>query len=123
MRASRIPVSTPLITVPTTRPRSWSAASVAANGTSSWVTADVTPTTIMAAASTLKTGAIATTARATEHTSSIRQASARRSSRSPSGTSRASPIAKPICDAVTSSPAAASLTPRLDEIASSSGWA
>ena len=52
VRASRIPISSPLITVPTTRPRSYSAASEELMGTITWATLAVKPTTANAPANT-----------------------------------------------------------------------
>ena len=56
-----MPISSPLITVPTTRPRSWSAASDDAIGTITCATVDVTPTTPSAAPKTTNPGAAAAT--------------------------------------------------------------
>ena len=50
VRASRIPMSRPLITVPTTDPRSCSADSDELIGTTIWATTEVTPTTASARA-------------------------------------------------------------------------
>src|ERR1035438_904343 len=59
VRASRIPISSPPRTVPTTRPRSSGADTCAANGRIRWGTMDVSPTRTLAAARNDKDGATA----------------------------------------------------------------
>ena len=71
VRAARMPMSRPLMTVPTTRPRSEGSARWAANGTSNCGVIEVTPTTRLAAASQAKLGAAATPSRATAAAPSI----------------------------------------------------
>jgi hypothetical protein len=90
-RAASTPIISPLMTVPTARPRSLSAASVAVIGTMICATTVVVPTTASAAASTAMSGAAAAPIRPADATTSILVISRRRSSRSPSGTSKASP--------------------------------
>ncbi len=91
VRASRIPISRPLITVPTTDPRSCSADSDELIGTTIWATTEVRPTTAIAPPSTAKAGAAAERASAAAVMSMVPLISPRRSCRSPSGTSSASP--------------------------------
>ena len=91
MRATRIPISSPLITVPTTWPRSCSRASEELIGTITWAIAEVTPATPIAAANTAKLGATAAATSATAVSASVAVIIRRRSSRSPSGTSSDSP--------------------------------
>ena len=72
VRATRIPTSRPLITLPTTRPRSRSAASVLASGSRICATTEVTPTMSSAAASRPKLGAAAVAASASAVISRMR---------------------------------------------------
>jgi hypothetical protein len=92
-RASMMPSSRPLVTCPTYLPRLCSGARWAASGMSTWATTEVTPTSARAIRNTPKPGAAAATASATAVTSSVREESLRFSSRSPSGSSSASPSA------------------------------
>jgi hypothetical protein len=66
------------MTVPTTRPRSSSAASVPARGTTSWAATAVTPTSMSAAASPAKDGATAARTSAPADATSIRPVNRRR---------------------------------------------
>src|SRR6266446_6561059 len=63
-RASSTPMSRPLMIVPTTRPRSWGGARLAANGTMIWGPTVVTPTTKLAIARNVILGAAAVAIRA-----------------------------------------------------------
>ncbi len=92
VRATRMPINRPLITVPTTRPRSWSADSDELMGTMIWATTEVRPTTASAAPKTTKLGAAAATPRAAAVRIRVPLMRPRRSRRSPTGTSRARPI-------------------------------
>jgi len=93
MRASIIPMMSPLMTVPTTWPRWASGAIEAAIGTTICATTDVTPAIARALASTAKPGAAAAAASAAAVITSSLVMSRRRSSRSPRGTSSARPRA------------------------------
>jgi hypothetical protein len=88
-----MPSSRPVITLPMTWPLSSSRASVAANGTSTWPTTEPRPTRTAATASTGQLGANAIASRQPQVPISITVSNRRRSSRSPSGTSSARPIA------------------------------
>lgn len=79
------------MTVPTTRPRSASPASEDASGTTIWATAVATPTTSSDAARTANAGATALTTCPAATSRISTTINRRRSTRSPSGTSRASP--------------------------------
>ncbi len=92
VRATRMPIKRPLITVPTTLPRSRSPASEEDIATMIWATTAVTPRSATASANTAKLGAAAASPRPAAATSSVTAISPRRSSKSPSGTSSASPI-------------------------------
>ncbi|MNN71403.1 hypothetical protein D3C81_1873350 [compost metagenome] len=93
VRASRMPSSRPLINVPTTRPRSSGAARVAANGTNTWATTENIPASAVPSSSTAKLGASALSNRPPATTRAMPTISPRRSSKSPSGTSRIRPTA------------------------------
>ena len=69
-----MPISRPPISVPITRLRSLSLASVAAYGTSIWTTTDVTQHSATAAASTARLGANAAPARVIAQNASSRSA-------------------------------------------------
>lgn len=114
-------MSSPLITVPTTRPRVASGASDAASGTTICATAELTPTAKIAATSARNVGATAATTSPAAVTASRTVTSRRRSRRSPSGTSRASATAYPSWDAVTSSAAVPVVIAKSPAIAASSG--
>ena len=86
-------MSRPLMTIPTTRPRSEGSARWAANGTSNCGVIEVTPTARLAAASQAKLGAAATPSRATTTAPSIARMNDRRSNRSPRGTKSSMPVA------------------------------
>ncbi|CAM5367357.1 hypothetical protein SALBM135S_08520 [Streptomyces alboniger] len=90
VRASMMPMSRPLITVPTTAPRSWSAANEAAIGTTICATAETAPTSATEAYSAPSEGEAAAPRRATALRASSPLTSRRRSSTSPNGTSSAS---------------------------------
>ena len=92
MRDSRIPTSSPLITVPMTWPRRSGPASVAASGTRIIATTDVTPTATSAAPSMVADGAAAHAAAAAGEHTSMTVTRRRRSTRSPSGPRNANPI-------------------------------
>ena len=85
-------MTTPLVTVPTTAPRSCSPATVAANATSTWVTTASRPTMTMPARSTIVEGAVPTTTSATVDSTSWVTINRRRSSTSPSGTNNTRPM-------------------------------
>ena len=111
------------MTVPTTRPRSASGASVAANGTRICAVTDVMPMIPAAAMKKPIDGAIAAaTSPATVIAASVVM-SRRRSKRSPSGSSRIRPAAYPTWAAVTMRPATAAETPNWPRSVSSSGCA
>ncbi len=118
-----MPNSRPVMTLPMTRPRSVSWASVAAKGTRIWPTTEPVLTTTAAAASTCQVGAVAITSNPAAVTVSITFSSRRRSIMSPSGTRNASPSAYPTCPAVTTRPTAVSDAWRLSAIAATSGCA
>ena len=84
-------MSRPLITVPTTDPRSCSADSDELMGTMICATTELTPTTARAAPNTANAGAVAATAIPAAVTSMASVIRRRRSCRSPSGTTRARP--------------------------------
>ncbi len=88
-----MPISRPPISVPITRLRSLSLASVAAYGTSIWTTTDVTQHSATAASSTARLGASAAPARVTAQNASIPVSSGRRRMMSPAGTMNSSPAA------------------------------
>lgn len=98
-------MSRPLITVPTTLPRSAWPARVEVMATMIWATTAVTPRVATAAANRPKLGAAAARPRPAAAITSVAAISLRRSSRSPSGTSSASPTTYPAWLTVTSSPA------------------
>nr|GFD25543.1 hypothetical protein [Tanacetum cinerariifolium] len=81
-----MPISRPLITRPTMRPRSASGASVAAIGNRSCGTEEQIPTSTLAMASSPNVGAKAAAPRHTAAASSIHSIKRLRSSISPSGT-------------------------------------
>ncbi len=91
MRASRMPSSSPVMTVPTVRPRSAGAARVAAYGTTTWAATDASPVSAVPTSSSVPLGALAVTVRKTAVAAHSPTASFRRSTRSPSGTSSSSP--------------------------------
>ncbi|MNT42200.1 hypothetical protein D3C72_1786010 [compost metagenome] len=93
VRASRMPSSSPLMTVPTALPRSWGAASVAANGTRIWATTDSMPVRAVPMIRTAMLVAKAEIKRPPAASRFISTIRARRSNMSPSGTSSISPTA------------------------------
>ena len=120
---SRMPISRPPISVPITRLRSWSLASVAAYGTSIWTTTDVTQHSATAASSTGRLGANAAPTSAMAQNASSPVSSGRRRMMSPAGTMNSSPTAYPSCPSVTSSAALPWPTCRESPMECSSGWA
>ena len=84
------------MTLPTTRPRSASGASVAASGTRSWAITEVRPMSPAQAMKTPMDGAAAAAASPTAVMAASVVIVRRRSRRSPSGSSRSSPAAYPI---------------------------
>ena len=123
VRASRMPRMRPLMTLPTTRPRSASGARVAANGTSNCAMTEVMPITAVATMKRPIDGAAAATASPATVIAASVMMRRRRSKRSPSGSIRIRPAAYPICAAVTMRPAVASDTPNRLRSVSSSGCA
>src|SRR5215468_3551213 len=97
VRDSSTPVSSPLITAPTTRPRSSGRASPTANGTIICVSDEHSPTAALAAASSASDGAAANASSAHAAASAVVTITARRSRTSPSGTSSSIPAAYPSC--------------------------
>jgi hypothetical protein len=93
VRASRMPSSSPLITVPTAWPRSAGGAISAANGTACCAIVASTPIARLAAASTASDGAAAATISAIDRPAICIRISPRRSKRSPSGASTNMPAA------------------------------
>ncbi|CAB5088865.1 hypothetical protein IST4116A_01362 [Burkholderia cenocepacia] len=93
VRASRMPSSRPLITVPTAWPRSAGGAISAANGTACCAMVARMPIARLATASTASDGAAAATISAIESPAICSRISPRRSKRSPSGASRNMPAA------------------------------
>ncbi len=93
VRDSRMPISRPLISVPITRLRCSSGASVAAYGTSICTTTEVTPTTMASEPSSSRFGATALAARASVSTASSPVSSGRRRAMSPIGTTSSRPAA------------------------------
>lgn len=93
VRARRMPSSRPLITVPTNFPRSRSGARCTPNATRIWATTEVVPTRTDAARNIPKYGDSPAATSAAAVTSRVREASARFSSRSPSGRRSTSPSA------------------------------
>jgi hypothetical protein len=87
-----MPVSRPLITRPTMRPRAWSGARLAAKGTRIWATTEVAPLTSEAISSVGKLVARPAATRARGVTVSSAVTRLRFSSRSPSGTRKSMPI-------------------------------
>ena len=86
-----MPVSRPLSTMPIAQVRSLSAASVAANGISIWITTDVSPMTKANAPSARRSGAAALAATATVSMPSSQVNSVRRLVMSAAGTSSSRP--------------------------------
>ena len=93
VRDRRMPMSSPLITVPTTRPRSEGAASCAAKGMSSCGTTVVTPMAKLAATITSRLGASPAATSATPTQPHSTRMTLRRSRLSPSGTRNSMPTA------------------------------
>ena len=91
VRESSTPSSSPLITVPTTFPRSWGAARCDDIGTTTWPMNVATPTSSTAVANTARSGATAEIAWPTARQIRLTVISLRRSTRSPSGTRKARP--------------------------------
>ncbi len=91
MRASRIPVTTPLVTRPTTRPRTAGGASDAAKATSVCVTTASSPVAAMPASSIADVRAADTMTNAATRRRSWATMSRLRSTTSPSGTRKKSP--------------------------------
>ncbi|MNK89990.1 hypothetical protein D3C87_1100200 [compost metagenome] len=90
-RANMIPISSPLVTLPTTRPRIWSGARCAANGTSTCTATEHRPMAQPATRNTLAWVASAAAVSATAQPPISVRISLRFSTRSPSGTSSTSP--------------------------------
>lgn len=88
-----MPSSSPLIRVPTTRPRCSGAARVAANGTSTCATTENNPVIAVPASSHGNDGAHALITSPLADNNVITTISRRRSNRSPNGTSRMRPAA------------------------------
>ncbi|MCY1553772.1 hypothetical protein D9M68_902910 [compost metagenome] len=93
VRASNMPSSSPLMTVPTALPRSCGAASVAAKGTRIWATTDSMPVRAVPTIRTVMLGAKAEMSRLPEDSRLISTMRLRRSNISPSGTSSIRPTA------------------------------
>ncbi len=93
VRDSRMPISRPLISVPMTRLRWASGASVAAYGTSICTTTEVTPMTTASAPSNCRPGAAALATRASVSTASNPVSNGRRRVMSPIGTTSSRPAA------------------------------
>ena len=92
-RARRMPSKSPLMTMPTTRPRSWSFESDAAMGTSSWAATLPSPTIKVIATRTPTSGAKAEMNSPITVISKTEGTSRRRGSMSPRGRMKARPIA------------------------------
>ena len=88
-----MPISRPLITVPTTLPRCATGDRVAANGTSTWATTENAPVMAVPTSRAAREPALALTTRPAVANSIMVTISRRRSTRSPSGTSRIRPSA------------------------------
>ena len=88
-----MPSSRPLITVPTTLPRCATGDRVAANGTSTWATTENAPVMAVPASSIGSERALALISNPTMASNIMITINRRRSTRSPSGTSRISPTA------------------------------
>ena len=88
-----MPSISPLITLPTARPRCASGAIAAAIGTSIWITLDAAPATRVASRNTVPDRVNAGSASAAAHAASVATIRRRFSSRSTSGTSSTSPAA------------------------------
>jgi hypothetical protein len=93
VRASKIPMSSPLITFPTTVPRLASLASSAASGINICAATEPSPTTTRTAISVPMFGEIAASTRPTAVIASTAGTRRRRDTMSPIGTSRPSPSA------------------------------
>jgi hypothetical protein len=93
VRASRMPNSKPLITVPTTCPRRSTLASDATMGTRIWAATDPAPTISATPMSRPMSGETAETTRLVAVTIMTSGMSRRRETRSPTGTRRARPAA------------------------------
>ena len=117
-----MPITRPLITMPTARPRRSGAARCAANGTNICGDTENRPTKKMAAASHTYEVAIATPIRLIAAPVSIRRIRRRRSLMSPSGRNSSTPIAKPIWPSITITPIAGGEAPNARPISASSGW-
>ncbi len=93
VRASNIPSNSPVITMPRARPRFSCETSDGAMGSATWVTEAKSPTSALAAMRKMMLGAKATLKSASDTAANMRIIRARRSTTSPSGTSRKMPIA------------------------------
>ena len=121
VRASRIPISSPLKTVPSTRPRLFSGASCAAKGTITCTAAPHRPTAKLATEIQMRFRAVATPHNARHAPTSSAVRSARRSKLSPSGTKTSMPIAVPTWVSIATSPIMPTLTENVRAIAASNG--
>lgn len=115
-------MTTPLVTRPTTRPRSAGRASVAAKATSVCVTTARSPTAAIPASKSAAEWAAATTASATTRSSNWATMSLLRSATSPRGTRKKSPNPYPTCVRVTTLPSSAGLMARSWPMVTRSGW-
>ena len=93
VRASRMPVSRPVMMRATTRPRRSSGARSAAKGIITWPATEAAPTATEARAKNHRVGATAQATRARVETAKSRVTSVRRGCRSPSGTISRRPAA------------------------------
>ena len=103
-RDSKMPSSSPVITVPTMRPRCAAGASVAAAGTTSCATVAARPTARLAASSAPMPGARPLSSSASISAMDLMTMMRRRSNRSPNGASSKMPSAYPSCVSVGTSP-------------------
>jgi hypothetical protein len=117
-----MPLNSPLITVPTARPRAAGSANSAAKGTICCAVDPPAPTSADATMSVVTLGASAAPISASTVAASCHTITARRLSRSPSGSRNRMPAAKPSCVAVGMAATACSLTPKLRAISPSIGW-
>lgn len=117
-----MPVSSPLITMPTAWPLRPGAARVAAKGTSTCAATENSPVSSVPTASMAKLVAKPLMNRPSAASSISVTIRRRRSSVSPSGTSSSSPAAYATCASVTMSAAVPSRTCSAVAIECSSGW-
>lgn len=121
-RATRIPVSRPLMTSPMARPRSWAGTSSVANGPACWAMVAKRPSTKLAPVRMVSVGAMTAMSKAAQVPAACKMIRRRRSMRSPSGEISSIPVAKPIWVAAGTAPTQEASPGNDARISVNSGW-